>query len=326
MGEASVARSRFNNLTTERISLQYQRMVGSCLHAALLAALLSSYGGWAAPMPPVPNPATRMLSQLDAGCAAFDSQIWSQTVFDDDPGQLAALDPDRDGLACEELAPGAAPALWTDDIPANAIPAELASVTDGDTIQVSVDGVLESVRLVGVDAPESGGPYQDVECFGPEGTQYLEWLLGQGGRIFIEKDQEERDRFGRLLRWVWLDLGRGEVYLLDEALIRAGYAERFRDTPNRRYVDEAIAAEHFAQRHLFGLWGACDGSIAGGDVPPPAAASDQGCNPAYPDICIPSPPPDLECRDIPQTRFRVLPPDPHNFDGNRDGVGCEGPG
>ena len=53
--------------------------------------------------------------------------------------------------------------------------------------------------------------------------------------------------------------------------------------------------------------------------PPPAA----NCDPSYPDVCIPSPPPDLNCKDIPFRRFRVLPPDPHGFDGNQDGVGCE---
>jgi micrococcal nuclease len=49
-----------------------------------------------------------------------------------------------------------------------------------------------------------------------------------------------------------------------------------------------------------------------------------GCDPSYPDVCIPSPPPDLDCGDIPHRRFRVLPPDPHRFDGNDDdGLGCE---
>ena len=47
------------------------------------------------------------------------------------------------------------------------------------------------------------------------------------------------------------------------------------------------------------------------------------CDPSYPDVCIPPPPPDLDCRDIPYRRFRVLPPDPHRFDRDRDGIGCE---
>ena len=47
------------------------------------------------------------------------------------------------------------------------------------------------------------------------------------------------------------------------------------------------------------------------------------CDPSYPDFCIPSPPPDLDCKDIPQKRFTVLQPDPHRFDGDKDGIGCE---
>jgi hypothetical protein len=60
--------------------------------------------------------------------------------------------------------------------------------------------------------------------------------------------------------------------------------------------------------------------------PPPPPPSDQ-CHPSYPDVCIKPPPPDLDCGDIPYRRFRVIytvpDPDPHGFDGDRDGVGCE---
>ncbi|MGE5595068.1 MAG: hypothetical protein ACM3S1_03415 [Hyphomicrobiales bacterium] len=56
----------------------------------------------------------------------------------------------------------------------------------------------------------------------------------------------------------------------------------------------------------------------------PAEAAQPNCSPAYPDFCIPPAPPDLDCRDIPRTGFTVLPPDPHRFDGDHDGIGCEG--
>jgi len=47
------------------------------------------------------------------------------------------------------------------------------------------------------------------------------------------------------------------------------------------------------------------------------------CDPSYPTVCIPPPPPDLDCEDIDHRRFAVLPPDPHNFDRDGDGIGCE---
>lgn len=58
-------------------------------------------------------------------------------------------------------------------------------------------------------------------------------------------------------------------------------------------------------------------------TPQPTAAPRQECDPSYPDVCIPSPPPDLDCGDIPYKRFRVIGRDPHRFDGDHDGIGCE---
>jgi len=51
--------------------------------------------------------------------------------------------------------------------------------------------------------------------------------------------------------------------------------------------------------------------------------SKENCDPSYPDVCIPPPPPDLDCEDIQFKKFKVLPPDPHRFDGNKNGIGCE---
>jgi len=68
-------------------------------------------------------------------------------------------------------------------------------------------------------------------------------------------------------------------------------------------------------------------SLSGGAAPPPPVSPETGaatgCDPAYPTVCIPPPPPDLDCGDITFRRFTVLPPDPHKFDGDHDGIGCE---
>jgi hypothetical protein len=55
-------------------------------------------------------------------------------------------------------------------------------------------------------------------------------------------------------------------------------------------------------------------------VPPPSSR----CDPSYPGVCIPPPPPDLDCADVPYSNFRVVGADPHRFDGDHDGIGCEG--
>ena len=288
----------------------------------------------------------RAVAAQDA-CADFNSWVWAQTVFDEHPFIKRALDPDHDRIACESLPDGIAPATWTDAIPADAEPVDLLAVNDGDTIEVWLDNRAERVRLVGIDTHEVGGGYQQEECYGPEASRFLKALLNVEGELWIEEDVEDQDQYGRLLRWVWADFGTGEVYLLNEALVRAGYAERYRNTPNDLYLDELIDAEAFAQDYQLGLWGACDmpySPTSGGiqssaarsaHTPLPAAPtviptaspakSRPGCDPAYPDVCVPPFPPDISCADIPYDHIRVLPPDPHHFDGNGDGIGCEGP-
>lgn len=191
------------------------------------------------------------------GCAAFDSQVWAQSVYAESSRVDPALDPDRDGLACEELPPGAAPALWTDNIPAGAEPVALRAAIDGDTITVQTDdGRQESVRLVGVDTPETGKGSRALECYGPEASDFTATLLRGVDTVWLERDEEDRDRYDRLLRYVWFERD-GRVYLANEAIVRSGVGERYRDTPNRRYVDRFVAAEAFARDHGYGQWGAC---------------------------------------------------------------------
>ena len=56
---------------------------------------------------------------------------------------------------------------------------------------------------------------------------------------------------------------------------------------------------------------------------PKTTQSTENCDPSYPDVCIPPYPPDLDCKDVPCKKFRVLLPDQHRFDGDKDGIGCE---
>ena len=294
----------------------------------------------------LPAPTTRAQA---VNCADFDAFEWAQSVFEADPVSYAALDPDGDGIACPELGAGAAPALWTDAVPAGAEPARLERVVDGDTVDfVLGSGQRERVRLILVDTPETVDPNEPVGCFGREASAFVAWLLELGGgspdgEIWLESDVSERDRYGRLLRYVWVDLGNGEVYLLNEALARSGYAALSTFPPDVKYADEISAAQEFAQRHGRGLWGACPafgapaapdqdqalGASQGGAAAPPVPAPNRpagggtGCDPSYPTLCLAASP-DLDCGDVPARGFTVLPPDPHRFDGDLDGVGCEG--
>jgi micrococcal nuclease len=225
------------------------------------------------------------------------------------------------------------------------LPATVVGITDGDTITVQFgDGARERVRLIGIDTPESVDPRRPVQCFGPEASQHTKELL-DGQAVALELDVEQRDRFGRLLAYVWL----GETNV-NVRIAADGYAQQLTIPPNVKYVDPIRQAVAEAREAGRGLWSACQAVAPPGDyeptaadvpaeapapapaqgqpVPPPAGppppmVRPQVCDAAYPDVCIPPPPPDLDCGDIPDRGFRVLPPDPHRFDGDRDGVGCE---
>lgn len=275
-------------------------------------------------------------------CADVDSQLWAQSVYESDPVRYTALDPEGNGIACDDLPAGAASALWTDGVPADAEPARLVSVTDGDTINVSLNGRTEPVRLILIDTPETHDPNDPPECYGQEATAYLTWLLSLGGDLFLEPDITDRDRFDRLLRYAWLDFGGGEVYLVNEAMVRSGYAALSTYPPDVRYVDQIREGQTFAREHGLGLWAGCTTDASGDtndlmaaqgiasqpqqqpQVQAPVQLVQSGnCDPNYPDVCIPPAPPDLDCGQISARRFTVLPPDPHNFDGDFDRIGCE---
>jgi micrococcal nuclease len=188
-------------------------------------------------------------------------------------------------------------------------------VVDGDTIDVSVDGNVLRVRLIGVDTPETVHPFEPVECYGPAASRFTSKML-QGEPVLLEFDVEREDRFGRTLAYVWL----GDR-LFNEVLVARGFAQVSTFPPNVKYVDEFVRAQREARRNGRGLWG---------DVcqePEPEAnaegAARSGCDPSYPDVCIPAYPPDLDCGEIAFRDFRVTGSDPHGFDGDNDGIGCE---
>ena len=284
-------------------------------------------------------------------CGDYDSQIWAQSIYESDPTRFAALDPDGNGLACEAFDPGAAPAWWTTEIPAGSVPVQLISVTDGDTIRVDVGGRNEPVRLILIDTPETNDPNNAPECYGQEATSYLDLLLSLGGDLYLESDVSDRDQYDRLLRYAWLDFGDGEVYLVNEAMVRSGFAAQSTFPPDVKYEEEIREAARFAREHGYGLWAGCltdgegdtnelsDGqSIVAApeaepaavvaepiqDAPEPAPVSEE-CEASYPDVCIPPAwvSGDLDCGDVGARRFTVYPPDSHGFDGDYDGVGCE---
>ncbi|MEO6457536.1 MAG: thermonuclease family protein [Chloroflexia bacterium] len=134
------------------------------------------------------------------------------------------------------------------------VEATVLDVIDGDTLEVQVGGATARVRLIGVDAPEVREP---AACFGYEARDYVRGVVKAfGGRVWLEKDVSEADRFGRLLRYVWLDIS-DERTLLNEDLAAGGYASVETFPPDVKYQDRLFSAEHSARTVKRGLWGAC---------------------------------------------------------------------
>lgn len=249
------------------------------------------------------------------------------------PTRFPRATPARLPTATQESVPQMPAGSGTPAMPEGLVRAQVERVIDGDTIAVLIDGRSERVRMIGIDTPESVHPSQPVECFGREASAYAAELMS-GQVVYLEEDpsQDSRDRYGRMLRYVWLEDGR----LVNLVMIAEGYAFEYTFETPYKYQGAFQQAEQTARAQEAGLWSpaTCDGQQRpAGEVPAllatevlvptPPPAPGAGCDPAYPDVCIPPPPPDLNCGDISARRFTVRPPDPHGFDGDNDGVGCE---
>ena len=128
----------------------------------------------------------------------------------------------------------------------------VVEVIDGDTIVVALaNGTTDTVRLLGVDTPETKHPTKGVECFGPDASAFTKHAL-TGRVVRLESDIERRDIYGRRLAFVWVDGHR-----FNDLLLRLGYARFLVIPPNGRYGRDLLAAELAARRSDRGLWGEC---------------------------------------------------------------------
>lgn len=197
--------------------------------------------------------------------------------------------------------------------------AVVTNVVDGDTIDVSINGAGYRVRYIGMDTPETG-----ATC-GAEATAANAALVS-GQTVRLVRDVSETDRYGRLLRYVYV----GDTFV-NGALVAGGWADAVDYPPDT--AQSGTLHSLMAQ----GAGRGCDLVAAplptqpvrapeatvplepAPTSPPPAG----NCHPSYPGVCIPPPPPDLDCGDIPYRRFQVVGDDPHRFDGDGNGIGCE---
>jgi micrococcal nuclease len=130
--------------------------------------------------------------------------------------------------------------------------ATVVRVVDGDTIVVSFAGRTEKVRVLGANTPETVDPRRPVQCFGPQASAYTHTRLPPGTRVTLETDVETRDKYGRLLAYVYVGGHR-----FDDDLLRLGYARLLIIPPNGVHAREMFEEEMHARESRLGLWGAC---------------------------------------------------------------------
>jgi micrococcal nuclease len=198
----------------------------------------------------------------------------------------------------------------------------VARVIDGDTL-VLTSG--QHVRFLQIDSTELGSG----DCYSRAAANDLRRLLPVGTPIRLDADPrlDRIDRYGRLLRYVF----RGGTNVNVELVARGDATVWFYGGVRGRYASALLRATDAARAARRGLWGACDVTwnpdiraiVRPRTAHPGAGVAKTNCDPSYPTVCIPPPPPDLDCADIAYRNFKVLPPDPHRFDGDHDGIGCE---
>lgn len=127
--------------------------------------------------------------------------------------------------------------------------AYVTKVIDGDTIEVSIDGKEYKVRYIGIDTPETVNPNKPVEYYGKEASNENQRLV-LNKTVYLEKDVSDTDKYGRLLRYVYLDSSTMVNYLL----VRNGFAYEKAYTPDVKYLSLFIEAETYAKTNNLGLW------------------------------------------------------------------------
>ena len=199
-----------------------------------------------------------------------------------------------------------------------AIAATIVSVGDGDTLRVREGQQHLTVRLACIDAPEKA-----QRPYGASAAARLRQLLPAGKSVSLRIIG--KDKYGRTIAEVFT-----QKRSINLQMVQEGQAAIYRQYLSGCSGDELLAAEAAAKKKKLGFWNQTNPTMpwdfrAGrATSSAPSTYSDsRKCDTAYPDVCIPSPPPDINCRGAGYRRFRVLPPDPHGFDGDGDGIGCE---
>ena len=203
---------------------------------------------------------------------------------------------------------------------AQPITVTVQQISDGDTF-TATNG--QTIRLACIDAMEG------QQSGGAEARQQLSELIPPGATVRIIP--VDIDQYDRTVAVVFANNERGQQTNVNLFMVREGqaavYTQYLDNCPSSR--QDLLDAQEIATRERLGIWSQSRpcmpwdfraGRCGAAAVETPTR---NNCDPSYPDVCIPPAPPDLDCSDISERRFQVVGADPHGFDSDRDGIGCE---
>ena len=212
----------------------------------------------------------------------------------------------------------------------------VVKVIDGDTLSVDIDGKIEVLRLMGINTPETVDPRKQVECFGTEASAKAKKSL-TGQRIRLEGDttQGERDKYDRLLGYVFLEDGR----FFNDLMVREGYAYEYTYSIPYKYQDQFNQAEQEARGNKRGLWAddTCDGKLTAPTSSQSASqkeAAEISPTPIIPSISTcecesnkyncPDFKTHAEAQAVYKCWLEKVGTDVHRLDQDKDDIACEG--
>lgn len=138
---------------------------------------------------------------------------------------------------------------------------KVTDVVDGDTIKININGKIETLRLIGLDTPETVDPRKPVQCFGREASgKAKELLIGRNVRIEKDISQGELDKYNRLLVYIYREDG----LFYNKHMIETGYAHEYTYNTPYKYQAEFKATQKTAQQNSLGLWSpnTCNGNTS----------------------------------------------------------------
>jgi micrococcal nuclease len=192
------------------------------------------------------------------------------------------------------------------------IPAKILDVVDGDTMKILIGNKKETIRLLLVDTPETVHPTKPIEPFGKEASTYAKDMLSDQN-VEIQLDVSERDKYGRLLCYLYINGKMFNELLLEKGLARVAYVY----PPNIKYVDEFRKIQSAAQKEKVGLWSLPDGFEQDNDQDrTQVGPRDSGAELLY-----------KNCKEVRAAGKAPLKATDLGYslklDGDRDGVACE---